>query len=91
MSHVSISKSYAVLAGIEGYTRAKRKVRALQEKVDGAKHRFRSRQDEGDTQQRGENTINKRNSNDSTGTDDKEGGVDHEKKGFTLPFRQRPI
>jgi hypothetical protein len=40
MSHVSISKSYAVLAGIEGYTRTKRKMRALHEKVDDTKHKI---------------------------------------------------
>ncbi|OGM49521.1 IQ calmodulin-binding motif protein [Aspergillus bombycis] len=39
MSHVSISKSYAVLAGIEGYTRTKHKVRALHEKVDDMKQK----------------------------------------------------
>ncbi|RAQ60799.1 IQ calmodulin-binding motif protein [Aspergillus flavus] len=40
MSHVSISKSYAVLAGIEGYTRTKHKVRALHEKVDDVKQKL---------------------------------------------------
>lgn len=40
MSHVSISKSYAVLAGIEGYTRTKHKVRALHEKVDNVKQKI---------------------------------------------------
>ncbi|KAH8432697.1 IQ calmodulin-binding motif protein [Aspergillus melleus] len=40
MSHVSISKSYAVLAGIEGYGKAKRTVRALHEKVDNSKHKI---------------------------------------------------
>ncbi|KAF7593685.1 hypothetical protein BBP40_011095 [Aspergillus hancockii] len=40
MSHVSISKSYAVLAGIEGYTRTKRKMRVLHEKMDNTKHKI---------------------------------------------------
>ncbi|KAE8150849.1 hypothetical protein BDV25DRAFT_105033 [Aspergillus avenaceus] len=40
MSHVSISKSYAVLAGIEGYTRTKHKVHALHEKVDDTKNKI---------------------------------------------------
>ncbi|GKZ66578.1 hypothetical protein AnigIFM50267_000443 [Aspergillus niger] len=92
MSHVSISKSYAVLAGIEGYTRAKRKVRALQEKVDGAKHRlYQSRHEGGETHQRGESTINKDETNDVAEQATPVGGNAHTKRSFDLPFRQKPI
>ncbi|GKZ76312.1 hypothetical protein AnigIFM56816_005291 [Aspergillus niger] len=92
MSHVSISKSYAVLAGIEGYTRAKRKVRALQEKVDGAKHRLhQSRHEGGETHQRGESTINKDETNDVAEQATPVGGNAHTKRSFDLPFRQKPI
>ncbi|KAJ5123804.1 uncharacterized protein N7515_007629 [Penicillium bovifimosum] len=37
MSRVSMSKSYIMLAGVEGYTKAKRKARALHEKVNESK------------------------------------------------------
>ncbi|CAI7612728.1 unnamed protein product [Penicillium viridicatum] len=37
MSHVSMSKSYLMLAGIEGYTKTKRKARAVHEKVGASK------------------------------------------------------
>lgn len=37
MSHVSMSKSYIMLAGIEGYTKTKQKTRAVHEKVDASK------------------------------------------------------
>ncbi|CAG7993084.1 unnamed protein product [Penicillium salamii] len=40
MSHVSMSKSYIMLAGIQGYTKTKRKVRAAHEKVDDTKHKL---------------------------------------------------
>ena len=40
MSHVSMSKSYVMLAGIQGYTKTKRKVRAAHEKVDDTKHKL---------------------------------------------------
>ncbi|KAI3194497.1 hypothetical protein CBS147311_8671 [Penicillium roqueforti] len=40
MSHVSMSKSYIMLAGIEGYTKTKRKARAVHEKVDNSKQKF---------------------------------------------------
>lgn len=40
MSHVSMSKSYVMLAGIEGYTKTKRKARAIHEKVDRSKDMF---------------------------------------------------
>ncbi|KAJ5205129.1 hypothetical protein N7491_004248 [Penicillium cf. griseofulvum] len=36
MSHVSMSKSYIRLAGIEGYTKTKRKAHAVHEKVDNS-------------------------------------------------------
>jgi hypothetical protein len=92
MSHVSISKSYAVLAGIEGYTRAKRKVRALQEKVDVAKHRIhQSRHEGGEPHQRGESTINKDERNDVAEQTMSVGGNAHTKRSFDLPFRQKPI
>lgn len=34
LSRVSITKSYAILAGIEGYTLTKRKVHSMHEKLD---------------------------------------------------------
>ncbi|KAJ5732237.1 hypothetical protein N7493_003718 [Penicillium malachiteum] len=40
LSRVSISKSYAVLAGIEGYTLTKRKVQSIQEKLGEAKQKL---------------------------------------------------
>jgi len=40
MSHVSMSKSYVMLAGIEGYTKTKRKVRTMHEKVDNSKQKL---------------------------------------------------
>ncbi|KAJ5223910.1 IQ calmodulin-binding motif protein [Penicillium chermesinum] len=40
LSRVSMSKSYATLAGIEGYVAAKRKVRSVQEKIDDAKQKL---------------------------------------------------
>ncbi|GKZ36499.1 hypothetical protein AbraIFM66950_007617 [Aspergillus brasiliensis] len=92
MSHVSISKSYAVLAGIEGYTRAKRKVRALQEKVDGAKHRLHQSRHEGDeTHQHGESTINKKEEDDTTEHATSGGSNIETERSFDLPFRQKPI
>ncbi|XRM36700.1 hypothetical protein ABZX51_000190 [Aspergillus tubingensis] len=91
MSHVSISKSYAVLAGIEGYTRAKRKVRALQEKVDGAKHRLHQRHEGDESHQRGESTINKNEANDAAEQATSGGNDTRTKRSFDLPFRQKPI
>lgn len=40
LSRVSITKSYAILAGIEGYTSAKRKVKHVHEKLDEAKQKL---------------------------------------------------
>ncbi|KAJ5645881.1 IQ calmodulin-binding motif protein [Penicillium lividum] len=40
LSRVSISKSYAVLAGIEGYALTKKKVQSVQEKLGEAKEKF---------------------------------------------------
>lgn len=37
LSRVSISKSYAILAGIEGYTITKKKLHSAHEKLDTAK------------------------------------------------------
>ena len=91
MSHVSISKSYAVLAGIEGYTRAKRKVRALQEKVDGAKHKLHQRHEGDESHQRGESTINKNEANDAAEQATSGGNDTRTKRSFDLPFRQKPI
>lgn len=91
MSHVSISKSYAVLAGIEGYTRAKRKVRALQEKVDGAKHKLHQRHEGDESHQRGESTINKNEANDAAQQATSGGNDTRTKRSFDLPFRQKPI
>lgn len=47
LSRVSISKSYAVLAGIEGFALTKRKVHSVQEKLGEAKQKLHlPRQDE---------------------------------------------
>ncbi|KAJ5253120.1 hypothetical protein N7489_003530 [Penicillium chrysogenum] len=40
MSHVSMSKSYIMLAGIGGYSKTKRKAHAVHEKVDTSKQMF---------------------------------------------------
>lgn len=40
LSRVSITKSYATLAGIEGYTKTKRKMRAVHEKLETVKDRI---------------------------------------------------
>lgn len=40
LSRVSISKSYAVLAGIEGYALTKRKMHSVQEKLGEAKQKL---------------------------------------------------
>ncbi|KAJ5973147.1 uncharacterized protein N7479_003065 [Penicillium vulpinum] len=40
MSHVSMSKSYLMLAGIQSYTKTKQKARAVQDKVDNPKQKF---------------------------------------------------
>ena len=40
LSRVSITKSYAVLAGVEGYAVAKRKIHSVHEKIDAAKERI---------------------------------------------------
>ncbi|KAJ5363512.1 uncharacterized protein N7496_009225 [Penicillium cataractarum] len=42
LSRVSMTKSYAILAGIEGYTTAKRKVKNFHEKLDDAKQKLHS-------------------------------------------------
>ncbi|KAJ5925000.1 hypothetical protein N7454_007639 [Penicillium verhagenii] len=43
LSRVSITKAYAMLAGIEGYISTKRKVRSVQEKLGGAKEKLHHR------------------------------------------------
>ncbi|KAJ5822365.1 hypothetical protein N7447_004705 [Penicillium robsamsonii] len=40
MSHVSMSKSYIMQAGIEGYTKTKRKARAVHKKLGNSKEKF---------------------------------------------------
>lgn len=40
LSRVSISKSYAMIAGIEGYALTKRKMHAVHEKLDTAKDKL---------------------------------------------------
>ncbi|KAF7159152.1 hypothetical protein CNMCM6106_006285 [Aspergillus hiratsukae] len=40
MSHVSITKSYAILAGMEGYVRTKHKLRDLHKTLDGSKEKL---------------------------------------------------
>ncbi|KAF9888566.1 hypothetical protein FE257_008498 [Aspergillus nanangensis] len=47
LSHVSRAKAYTILGGIEGYTRAKHKVRELHEKVDTSKQRFQTGHESG--------------------------------------------
>ncbi|KAF3394056.1 IQ domain-containing protein IQM1 [Penicillium rolfsii] len=42
LSRVSMTKSYAILAGIEGYTSAKRKIKDVHEKLDEAKQKLQS-------------------------------------------------
>jgi hypothetical protein len=37
-----MTKSYAILAGIEGYTTAKRKIKNVHEKLDDAKQKLHS-------------------------------------------------
>ncbi|PWY69802.1 hypothetical protein BO70DRAFT_146652 [Aspergillus heteromorphus CBS 117.55] len=92
MSHVSISKSYAVLAGIEGYTRAKRKVRTMQEKVDGVIHKFHwARQEHAENRQRGETDINKGKTDEPTSQNPTLD--DHWDRGapsLDLPYRTKP-
>ncbi|RAH50623.1 IQ calmodulin-binding motif protein [Aspergillus brunneoviolaceus CBS 621.78] len=93
MSGVSISKSYAVLLGIEGYTRTKRKVRALHEKADEAKHKLlRKRREKAEAHERGEETINK-SDQPGDGVQNSAGGaeVQPESKPRTmnLPIRQK--
>lgn len=51
LSRVSISKSYAILAGIEGYALTKRKAHSVQEKLGEAKQKLRlPRQQKGSAQ-----------------------------------------
>jgi hypothetical protein len=40
MSHVSITKSYAILAGMEGYVRTKHKLRDLHKTLDESKEKL---------------------------------------------------
>lgn len=40
LSRVSISKSYAILAGIEGYTKTKRKMHSIHEKLSEVKNKI---------------------------------------------------
>ncbi|OOQ88208.1 IQ calmodulin-binding motif protein [Penicillium brasilianum] len=42
LSRTSMTKSYAILAGIEGYTTAKRKIKNVHEKLDEAKQKLHS-------------------------------------------------
>ena len=42
LSHVSMSYSYAVLAGIEGYTLTKRKMHSMHEKLENTKEKIHS-------------------------------------------------
>ncbi|KAI2789295.1 hypothetical protein POX_e07325 [Penicillium oxalicum] len=49
LSRVSMTKSYAILAGVEGWTSTKRKAKSAKCKLDGAKHKLhmtRSRADD---------------------------------------------
>jgi hypothetical protein len=40
LSHMSLSKSYAVLVGMEGYAKAKRTAKSLQEKIHTGTAKF---------------------------------------------------
>ncbi|OJJ99125.1 hypothetical protein ASPACDRAFT_43785 [Aspergillus aculeatus ATCC 16872] len=93
MSGVSISKSYAVLLGIEGYTRTKHKVRALHEKADEAKHKLlRKRREKAEAHERGEETINK-SDQPGDGVQASAGGAEvqpqHKPRTMNLPIRQK--
>ena len=87
MSHVSISKSYAVLAGIEGYTRTKHKVRALHEKVDDMKQKVLQAHHNGE---KGQSPACPQNEGDSSFkplVDGKQSKI--EKANLELPLRTR--
>ncbi|KNG84821.1 IQ calmodulin-binding motif protein [Aspergillus nomiae NRRL 13137] len=87
MSHVSISKSYAVLAGIEGYTRTKHKVRALHEKVDDMKQKVLQAHHNGEKGQTPACPQNEGDSSPKPLVDDKQSKI--EKANLELPLRTR--
>ncbi|KAB8275415.1 hypothetical protein BDV30DRAFT_69215 [Aspergillus minisclerotigenes] len=88
MSHVSISKSYAVLAGIEGYTRTKHKVRALHEKVDDVKQKVLQGHHNGEKDQDPARRQNDDHSKPRPLVGDKRNKI--EKGHLGLPLRTKP-
>ncbi|QRD81461.1 IQ calmodulin-binding motif protein [Aspergillus flavus] len=88
MSHVSISKSYAVLAGIEGYTRTKHKVRALHEKVDDVKQKVLQNHHNGEKDQDHARCQNNDHSKPRPLVGDKRDKI--EKGHLGLPLRTKP-
>jgi hypothetical protein len=98
MSHVSITKSYAILAGMEGYVRTKHKLRALHETLDDSKEKLlhgrqNDRHVETDAQVSDENAIHKDQAEcssaavneESLSVNDKEGGLGFACKGEDPP------
>ncbi|KAH1353260.1 hypothetical protein KXV81_004509 [Aspergillus fumigatus] len=94
MSHVSITKSYAILAGMEGYVRTKHKLRALHETLDGSKEKLLHRRQndrhaESDARVSDEKAIHKDQAECPSAVADEESLSVHDKKGDgrTLPAR----
>lgn len=87
MSHVSISKSYAVLAGIEGYSRTKRKVRALHEKVDNTKLKIQQGQHNGEKRIENKHPMGKDDCKTRSEADDEYRTI--EKENPELPLRTK--
>ncbi|KAF4215761.1 hypothetical protein CNMCM6805_001891 [Aspergillus fumigatiaffinis] len=94
MSHVSITKSYAILAGMEGYVRTKHKLRALHETLDVSKEKLlhgrqNDRHVESDAQVSDEKAIHKDKAECSSAVANEESLIVNDKKGDgrTLPAR----
>jgi hypothetical protein len=94
MSHVSITKSYAILAGMEGYVRTKHKLRALHETLDVSKEKLlhgrqNDRHVESDAQVSDEKAIHKDKAECSSAVANEESLIVNDKKGHgrTLPAR----
>ncbi|GFF51018.1 hypothetical protein IFM58399_08955 [Aspergillus lentulus] len=96
MSHVSITKSYAILAGMEGYVRTKHKLRALHETLDDSKEKLlhgRQRQNdrhvEKDAQVPDEKAIHKDQAEclSATANEESLSANDKETDGRALPAR----
>ncbi|EAW12130.1 IQ calmodulin-binding motif protein [Aspergillus clavatus NRRL 1] len=92
MSHISITKSYAILAGMEGYTRTKHKFRTLHEAFDSSKRRlFHDRDEPTEAQVADEKAIHKDNSECSAPQDrHSAGSISHQaEQAQNLPSRMR--